>query len=378
MKKVILDTNIYYQFPKRKNRFFHAIKKMADKKLLELYIPYIVEHENKTQQVVKLEKEIEKVVAGLEKIKKFDISFGFEKNIESAIKTLSDQKIKMTNSVKKNFDLWVEEISAVKIPLSIEQTNKAFEAYFSGTLPFKKIKSRDDIPDGFIAEAVKQICQNSEKDDSSKIYFISNDSTMLKSFSNQKNIVVYKSLNDFFDTEEINKELREIDIIDNSNVIHEVIFQSKTDIEHIISNKIGEEIIGCDIIDDSIPCDNNSARISSYWEAENITLDWHSLKYYGDGQFGCNFSLQIDVLAEFYIYKSEYFYMEMEIDVTELNDYVFEAEDDFSIDVSGVILIPVNSEDHFKEDIYIVEEEIVIDEIQEINLIRESEKEGNY
>lgn len=184
-------------------------------------------------------------------------------------------------------------------------------------------------------------------------------------------------MSDFIESDHIQNELKDLDLIDNIGPIVGAIEQNEndnSDVMHFISNNVGESIVWKPFSDPSIPDDNNEATVNSYGEAEGIELDFDEIAYYGNGQFGIPFSAKILVLADYYIFKSDYYCMDPEREhvpsVTDHNKHYFEAEEEFELCVSGLVSISVDRDninlDDFSESI--VEDGFEIDEITEIEL----------
>ena len=127
-----------------------------------------------------------------------------------------------------------------------------------------------------------------------------------------------------------------------------------------LSSNIGETVYGKHIKGTSIPSDDNEATINSYDEGKNIELDYSNIIHYGNNQIGVNFELDLWVVGDFFIYKSDYYANEYEFYIDDWNDHYYSAEEDFHIKVSGVVSIKLNSNDL---------------DIKEINLIDSDELE---
>ena len=121
------------------------------------------------------------------------------------------------------------------------------------------------------------------------------DTKIIETFVNSKTVTVYKSLSEFVESEIIQNELNELDLVDNKEEIRLAIQNYENEcgkISIMLSKDIGKAIMWKTIGDSSIPDDNNEATINGYDEAEDIEFDFTELAYYGNGQFGIPFMLE--------------------------------------------------------------------------------------
>jgi len=263
---------------------------------------------------------------------------------------------------------WAESINANRYPLCLDQAQTALEAYFQGLPPLKAPKIRDDIPDSFVVQAITKIYH-----ENGDLHLVAGDQKIRDAFSESKTITVYKELSDFIESEIIQNELKDIDLLDNIEAIKLAIKAYEDEYGEIstsISNDIGEAILYKTICDPSIQDDNHEATIDGYYDAEDIAFDFAELTYYGNGQFGFPFSLKIIVCATYYIFKADYYCMEDAPSVTDHNDHYFEAEKEFEVMVTGTVSISIDRNkinmDEFSK--CVDQDSIAIDEVQSIEL----------
>jgi hypothetical protein len=213
--------------------------------------------------------------------------------------------------------------------------------------------------------------------ENSGIHVVAEDQNIRDAFTNVEAICTYKSLADFIESNLIQDQLKDIDFINNIGPIVDAIELHEAEEKEIlsfISSNIGEAIVWKAFTDQSIPDDNNEATINSYGEAEDIELDYSGVRYYGNGQFGIPFGLKIDVLADYYIFKSDYYCMDAEREhvphVSDHNDHYFEAEEEFELNVRGLVSITIDRDKINLERIFesIVNNSFAIDEITGIEL----------
>jgi len=369
---VVLDTNIYRKCPSRDNLNFKAIEKLSIAKWVLLHIPYVVEREFQTQQREIYEKDLKKAVSGLAGLERKQLS----PEILEKIKKLRDDLDKDYKSILSDAELqfinWAKNIGANRLPLCLDQANLALEAYFQGKPPLTNAKVRDDIPDSFIVQAINKL-----QVANGKIHVVAEDKKIRKAFTSNESIYIYESLAKFMGSEIIQNELKDLDLVDNLEEIGKSLEEFEKDcgeITETIKDEIGDKLVGSTIYDESIPDDNSEATIYSFWEPEDIELDFEDLAYYGNGHIGIPFNLRILVNGVYYIFKSDYYAMDYEEgkrpSVTDHNDHYFEAEDEFELFVEGVVSLTVDRENinlnNLSECLH--SHSISVDEIKKITL----------
>lgn len=372
MIHVVLDTNIYRNNPTRDNLHFKALERLSKEGVIRVHIPYVVLREFQTQQREIYSKDLAKAVSGLSGLSRKQLDQALLNKLKAIRGELENKSEDILNSAESQITNWANSIGANIYPLCIDQTNAALEAYFQGTPPLKSVKNRDDIPDSFIIQSVYKLTSEAKQ-----VHVVAGDGKVRDAFSNDDSIFTYDGLSEFIESGHIQNELKDLDLIENLGSIVEAIEQyenDNSDIMNFISSSLGEAIVYKTFSDPSIPDDNNEATVTSYWEAEDVELDFDEIGYYGNGQFGIPFNAKIFVLADYYIFKSDYYCMDPEKErvpsVTDHNKHYFEAEDEFELCVSGLVSIAIDRDNinfnDFSESI--VEEDFEIDEITNIEL----------
>lgn len=352
---------------------FRAIEKLADANWLKIHIPYIVEREFQTQQREIYSKDLSNAINGLNGLARKQLSLEYSETIQRITEELESKQELILDDAERQFTEWGKKINANRFPLCIEQTNEALESYFRGKPPFKNIKSRNDIPDGFIVQSVLKICNEVE----TQIHFVAHDKKLREAFNENDKIKTYQKLSDFVETSLVQQELKDLDFLDDLDEITKslIAFENEHhEIHNAISSEIGEALIGKNIHDDFIYDDENSAIINGYYDAEDIEINFDDINYYGSGHIGMSFSLKILVSADFYIFKSDYhamvdYDMKPRPSVTDHNDHYYEAEDEFELVVEGVVSLVIDPENIVLEDLSKSIEDVSI-KIDEINNIK--------
>ena len=346
MHHVILDTNIYRKDPHRKKMDFQALEKLAKEDKVKLHLPYIVEREFQTQQSEQCKVDLNKAISGLNKISGRVLSKKTLTDLKKIKASLANLYGSVLEDTESQLVEWAKQLNANRVELCLEQAERALESYFKGTPPLTSVKVRADIPDSFLVRSIEKIANGVET-----LHVISEDKKVIAAFEKSEGIESYRELNSFISSKVIQIELKELDLIENIEDVKNAIIdfeKENREIELGVSDKIGESLMWQTIFDACVPDENNEATISSYGEVKDIEidLDLANIYYYGNGKFGFDFSLEMEVYGTYYINKSDYYMMELERDsipaVSDHNDHYFEAEEDFQIKVEGMAALTID------------------------------------
>jgi hypothetical protein len=369
---LVLDTNIYRNHPTRDNLQFKAVEKLAKAGLICLHIPYVVLREFQTQQREIYSNDLAKAVSGLTGLSKRLLDEDILEKLASAKAELEVESEKILSNAENQITIWAASIGARIHPLCLDQASLALEAYFRGEPPLKSVKNRADLPDSFIVQSILKL-----HDDHNSIHVVAADNKVRDAFADVETIIPYDSLAKFVDTDVIQNELKEADLIDSFATLVaaiEVTESKDSEIQQFLLSSIGESIVWKTFSDTEIPDDNHEATINSYGEADDVELDFSDVGYYGNGQFGIPFGLRIIVSANYYIFKSNYYSMDPDREdvpsVSDHNDHYFEAEDEFELYVSGLVSITLDRDNINMDDLSksILEDRFKIDSISGIEL----------
>ena len=118
----------------------------------------------------------------------------FGMNISSNM-TASIAHSQINGLLKKAVSNWEEfkkSTNATVLPIESSHGSLVMSSYFSGDIPFKKIKNRSDIPDGFIYYSIIDLLEHNDK-----VLFISSDKSLVKRISGDQ-VVCFESLSELF------------------------------------------------------------------------------------------------------------------------------------------------------------------------------------
>lgn len=355
--KVVLDTNILDRDPFFKNTDMQKLINLAKKGIIELIIPDVVWEEYKTKINDEYSKSFSEYEKKLKSTYDKTVCNSEKKILEKGLESLQESKKQLFAAFEERLNDFIDNTN-----LQIIQNNgdekEMFKMYFSGTAPFKGIKSRDDIPDCFIFLAIKKI---------DNPYVICND-RRLKAALDSINIKTFNTIDDFL--EDKKAELIKTEKEQLINSIYDYINENELQITRIMSPLLEDELEYKVIYDEMIMDDNNEGTIDGRPTISDIQLDKATLKYSGNDFFSIDFQCNFDSLIEYYIFKSDFFCLDEEeiagIWTEDWNDHYFLAEEEMNINCRGTVSIKVNFEDNdFCFDNYLItKEDISFDNIE--------------
>ncbi|NEX11248.1 MAG: hypothetical protein C1942_00870 [Prosthecochloris sp.] len=372
MIHIVLDTNIYRQNPTRDSLNFKAIEKLAEANWVKIHIPYIVEREFQTQQREICHRDLNKALSGLNGLSRKQLSPHILKKVEGLKGELENSSEDILSDAENQFTVWANQIKANRIPLCIEQTSNAIEAYFQGNPPFKSAKVRDDIPDSFLVQAILKL-----KSEFGELHVVAEDNKVRQSFLGNDTIMIYSKFSNFIESELVQEELKDLDFLDGLDKIIEslkIYEQDHCEISSAVNYAIGEKLIGKTINHHSIHDDNNEATIDSYYDPEDLQLNYDDVSYFGNGLLGIPFNLKILIGAYYYIFKADYYVLDIDeqqtISVSDHNDHYYMAESDFKVLVRGHASIRIDRENINLENLSesVFDSSISLDDVESIEL----------
>ena len=161
--EVILDTEVLRRDPSRRKGPFRALTRLSKTGNIRIHIPEIAVREFLTDQQSKLRSAIDKTKNSLNELSKYPIPQELRESLKNSFGFLSQTESETFQAIKHSFDQWCTNSNVSIEIVKNDHARKMFDAYFTGSPPFKRIKNREDIPDAFIWSSVCELCQITSK-----------------------------------------------------------------------------------------------------------------------------------------------------------------------------------------------------------------------
>jgi hypothetical protein len=219
--------------------------------------------------------------------------------------------------------------------------------YFEGNPPFKNKKNRDDFPDAFIYQCVKDLIRK----DVYEIHCITNDNNFGEALLKLNRVQVYKSINNFLKSETLASAIKAIKEELEWNETLAVLKPLMPSLSDEIKNRL-EELYVDDVkykyIEHAeIPSDNNEALIEGVYEAIDITIEWDELESIGPGIITLPFSITCEADLEFPVYHANAYTVPEGVQVSYGDheaDQFFEAYGNVTLLIDGIMSLEFESE----------------------------------
>nr|WP_286946060.1 PIN domain-containing protein [Pseudomonas sp. UBA6718] len=162
MIDLIIDTSILRTDPHRQKSGFKAISELSKREKINVHIPKIVEQEFLTQEEEYLETAFSEAKKSILNLRK-RLGEKHTQHLSKIENLLDDLQIASKNNCKEQFNEWIKNHEIIIGEIHPEHNSRVLDAYFLGAPPFKAKKSRNDIPDAFIFEYIKDLAINRDK-----------------------------------------------------------------------------------------------------------------------------------------------------------------------------------------------------------------------
>lgn len=347
---LIIDTSILRAEPYYKKEEYKSLEILVNKGILKIYLPYIVENEYVEQLKEPYLKKFNSIKDSLKDLKKRHSTNTEEvASIEESIAITESNTVK---NVLEDFETnFCTKLGIEKLDIGPHHAKEVFSKYFKGFTPFKNKKSRDDIPDTFIFECVRDI----KSKESNTVVLVGDGE--LSNACKKINTTIFKSLEDFIKHNEIQNILTEH--IQFSNFIDYL--KSNNSIENFLEYHHIKELENITIRNHQIPSDDNSAQITGIYTPENIKCDFAKLVHYGNKKIGVPVTFDIEVTAQLFVFKSDYYAEDYGFSSPEdWNDHYYSVESEYLLNVESTVIIDMSQIDFSVSDIDFDE---ILDEI---------------
>lgn len=338
---VVIDTNIYHKDQTRSKLPFQALTRLCCNGVVQLHVPYVVEREFQTQLLAACKEKLESTRKGLDYLIPYEQSAPRLERMKSMLDELTNMETEIIGNVGSSFSAWIKAVGGKHHAISEKNAKAAFDSYFDGSRPLTTPKVRADIPDSFIFQTIVDLAASSPP-----LFVISSDGKVADASASLDGVTVFKSLGDFVGSAQIQAEILHLDVVDNLPLIRSELSnydEGTKELSSCIRLGGNEKIVWRKVYSHSIPDDNHEGTIESYYDPENIELDFEELAYFGNGEFGLPFNYITTVVIVYYIYKADYYALHEDISpsVTDHNDHYFEAEEEREVKVSGMLKLQI-------------------------------------
>ena len=323
MIHLVLDSSIFRKSPKLDSREFIVLSEMMDAGQVTLHIPYVVEREITSALEQDQRKRLTAAISSISKAVAYEPLGPKSSELETTLEKLKDNLDDLAFERVAVFSVWIGKHKAVRHAITLEQSNKALEAYFNGDPPLKQPKSRKDIPDSFIFQQIIELKNRYGAD----LVVVAEDNT-LRTACEDISIVSWSDLLKFITSPSVRKFYSEKIIGENiTEICEHVIGLAK------IASKDIAEVLEKSLLSDefrmlygnNFPGEDGEIYLSGINVPHRIDVE--DMEYIGKRIFMGSIHAEVELMYEF----SLPIYDAMELDedkysASPLNDYYSEVE----------------------------------------------------
>ena len=221
------------------------------------------------------------------------------------------------------FTHWLDKNNAVHHQITLDQTQRALEAYFMGLPPLKQPKVRDDIPDSFIFQQILDLKHTYQ----SQLGIVVEDSD-LRSGCVSAGITCWVNLHEFITSPAAQKVLAQTVIKENKDEILSFVHSLSNEKIDSISAALETTLLSSDystLTGDSVPGENKEIYLSGVNTPYDVEVV--EIEYLGDTVFLAYVQAQVELQYQFPLFKFDVIDLdEDKYHFSPLNDYYFEVE----------------------------------------------------
>jgi hypothetical protein len=287
--KIIFDTNILREDPNRTQPALKAVERLMRNTGATLFLPYVVVQEFLTHQKLQLDEVTETLRSSLISFKrKTALCEAAQESSEKLLSEAEHLKESTYATIENNFYSWCSNYNVQIIDVTEKESRAVLDAYFTGEKPFSRIKERKDFPDAYIYQQIKRLATQFNQ-----VNFISKDKNLADSLKEFSNIRILDSIEMLTETREFSSSLLNTEVSKNLNYIMENLKVHEEILFDHLSQKILYELSHPQIgrPGDVFTFDQNFIE-NVYCDAPE-TFQISKLFYYGNGEFGVQFSVEV-------------------------------------------------------------------------------------
>ncbi|MBE9572304.1 MAG: DUF4935 domain-containing protein [Proteobacteria bacterium] len=323
MIDLVIDTNIYRKAPRLDSMEFAGLAYLAQKGFLDIHVPYVIEQEFSSHLEIEQRKRLSEVVNRLSRALNFEGKGDATNWLVGVTSQIASKVDEIVLERSHAFRSWLEENGATFHPLTLTQSEKAWEAYFKGALPLKEPKSRKDIPDAFIFQSIVDLKDEHDK----SLCVVVEDGDLNEACASRK-IPTFKSLADFMKSRQARTYLSFGLIEDNEDKIFNHIKESVVAAADSIYEKIEHLLLSDDyrtLQGDNIPGENHEIYLSLI--DKPYGLDIESVEHYYHGTFDVRCTSTVELTYQYPVQLLELVQSGKDLHLVEtLNEHYVEVE----------------------------------------------------
>jgi hypothetical protein len=333
---VIFDTNSLRQISWTSAAFRQLIE-LSALGHIKVFVPEIVYHERRTQWREDYAKANGDMSKALDRYANDPIIDPAHQAVYAKVrKDLPSPDAEASSHA--GFERFFEEADFQVIKITQGHAEEAFKHYFAGSPPFKEVKNRADIPDGFVFAAAADVAAKEKS-----AYFLSSDKMLASAMGGIAGVTVIAGVEDFLKAPDLLDLRAELETNKAWLAVkgNYPVARARNELSDWISERSSEFLEGKSVWSEKIPSDENVGRIIFHEDPSNLEIS--DFTEWGSGDFTASLTFTCDVEIEFPVYRGDTYSVPSWVSVTE-GDF----EEDHYFEATGVIRIAVKLDVSFQ------------------------------
>jgi hypothetical protein len=301
MIHVLLDTSIYRSDPPRRRAAFQTLTALCEAREITLHVPSIVKREFVSHLANKTEALLAETLVRVKKLRKAGAANDTRQMVSTAVTALEGLNGKYAEFVQESFDAWLNQTHATVHEVQPECVNDVLDRYFSGDLPFKQVKNRDDFPDAFIWQIVSDVAGQHDA-----LIAVVADTNLREAISSIPKVEVFESLEAFIESERVQQLFAAAFAQIHADEILRAFESDNTFMNQGLLDGINATVV------DEVTLnfrDDEESRIVDVSKIINSRFDFGQAQYYGENTFRIPFEAEGEATLDYFLLKTSYYEM---------------------------------------------------------------------
>jgi len=298
--RVLIDTSALRSDPKFTSAASQALARYAEEGYLEILIPHVVAGEFSTLPGPKLAL-LDEMHAALNKFRGntpedfHDAIAGFKESISEGFEELQ-------KTAPARFDQWIARTGAAILPEGPGHGERVMKRYFAGEPPFRRPKSRDDIPDAFIVETILDLAATGS------LFVVVGDKRLADACKDTSGITVFGSARELAESHYLEDEIEDLrDEVETANEQENVKIIAKTFVAEkekfvgVLEPDVLRLVSGRTLTYRNPDYDEKDGPDELYIESGEEVCDWTidgEYDYLGEGVILVSFGARVEVSVD--------------------------------------------------------------------------------
>ena len=304
---VFLDTSVLPKNPVALSAEFRALAELARENEVAVYMSYVAHSEWVSRRQGEFVDKAEASRAALHSLvrDKWSPILETHEDLMTARDWLAANKEVVNQAAHAAAADVLAMLNPTVLPISEEHAPKVFQGYFDGDPPFASIKAREDIPDAFILESLRDLAVA----DGPVVHAAIRDKRLRQAANGLPQVAVYETLKALFEFPDIKAAQANLQRAGAWQAWLAEFRPQLAALNDAVAGEIRDRAIDAiayeTVHHDQIPDDNSEGTITGYDEPTAIEIDWENVEEFGVGILSVPVEFDVDVHIDFAVFRMD-------------------------------------------------------------------------